>query len=94
MKEIDPFMKFEVHTDDPLEAAKFFPEYNIIHNIGQNWRAVRFAKYLILSNSSFGILPAILNKNAKKIIAPKGWAKRNTSNTISKYNNYRRFEHI
>jgi hypothetical protein len=94
MKEIDPFMKFEVHTDDPLEATKFFPEYNIIHNIGQNWRAVRFAKYLILSNSSFGILPAILNKNAKKIIAPKGWAKRNTSNTISKYNNYRRFEHI
>ena len=94
MLEIDPFMKFEVHTDDPVEAAKFFPEYNIIHNIGQNWRAVRFARYLILSNSSFAILPAILNKNAKKIIAPKGWNKRNTSNVISKYNNYRRFEHI
>ena len=94
MKEIDPFMRFEVHTDDPLEAAKFFPEYNIIHNIGQNWRAVRFARYLILSNSSFGILPAILNKNAKKIIAPKGWARRNVGGQSLKYNVYRKFTHI
>jgi hypothetical protein len=94
MKEIDPFMKFEVHTDDPIEAAKFFPEFNIIHNIGQNWRAVRFAKYLILSNSSFAILPAILNKNAKKIIAPKGWARRNVGEQFQKYNVYRRFNHI
>ena len=95
MKEIDPFMKFEVHTDDPLEATKFFPEYNIIHNIGQNWRAVRFAKYLILSNSSFAILPAILNKNAKKIYAPKGWSRRNVGGqSLKKYNVYRKFTHI
>ena len=94
MKEIDPFMKFEVHTDDPLEAVKFFPEYDIIHNIGQNWRAVRFAKYLILSNSSFAVLPAILNKNVKKIYAPKGWSRRNTGEQFQKYNVYRKFTHI
>ena len=94
IKEINPFMRFEVHTDDPLEAAKFFPNYDIIHDIGKNWRAIRFARYLILSNSSFAILPAILNKNVKKIYAPKGWARRNTGEQSLKYNVYRKFTHI
>jgi hypothetical protein len=94
MKEINPFMRFEVHTDDPLAAAQFFPDYDIIHDIGRNWRAVRYAHYLILSNSSFAILPAILNKNVKKIYAPKGWARRNTGGQFQKYNIYRKFTHI
>ena len=94
MKEIDPFMKFEVHTDDAQAAYEFFPNLRRIQSMETNWKAVRFARYLILSNSSFAILPAILNKNAQKIIAPKGWARRNTGAQISKYNNYRRFEHI
>lgn len=69
----NPDMSFEVHTDDKETASKFFPQYNIIQDIEFNWRAVRYAKYLILSNSSFGWFPAWLNTDVKKIIAPKWW---------------------
>lgn len=76
MKETNPNMKFEVHTDDPDEARKFFPDFPITKNIGLNWRSVRYAKNIILSNSSFGFLPAWLNDDAY-IIAPKFWGRHN-----------------
>jgi len=76
MKEINPDMRFEVHTDDPETARQFFPNFHIIKDIGLNWRSVRFAKYLILSNSSFGFLPAWLG-DAKKILAPMYWERHN-----------------
>lgn len=69
-------MRFEVHTDDPDEARRFFPDYKIIKDIGINWRSVRYAKYLILSNSSFGFLPAWLG-DAKVILAPMYWERHN-----------------
>jgi len=67
----NPNMTFEVHTDDVEEAQKFFPDYPVTHDVGLNWRSIRYAHYLILSNSSFAILPAFLNENAKRIIAPR-----------------------
>lgn len=76
MLKINPKMRFEIHTDDPTTARKFFPIHDgkfpmCVKNIGLNWRAIRYAHYLILSNSSFAIIPSFLNENAKKIIAPK-----------------------
>lgn len=85
MKEINPNMQFEVHTDDPEEARKFFPDYPIIHDIGINWRSIRHAKYLILSNSSFAILPAWLNDTAK-VIAPWGFGRFNTGEWLLSQN--------
>src|SRR3990167_4409043 len=74
MKQVKRHMRFEVHTDDVEAARKFFPDFKIIHDMGLNWRSIRYAKYLILSNSSFAILPALLNENVKIIYAPKFWA--------------------
>lgn len=80
-----PDMQFEVHTDDPEEARKFFPNYPIVHDISLNWRAVRYAKHLILSNSSFAILPAWLNENTR-VIAPWGFGRFNTGEWLLKQN--------
>jgi len=77
IRKINKNMKFEVHTDDPETAKIFFPYYPIIKDIELNWRSIRYAKYLILSNSSFAILPAWLNDDAKLIIAPKYFARYN-----------------
>ncbi len=70
-------MQFVVHTDDKEEASKFFPDYPIIQDMGINWRAIRYSKYLILSNSSFAILPAFLNESVKRVIAPWGFGRYN-----------------
>ena len=94
IKDINPNMKFEVHTDDEVTAKQFFPDYKVIHNVGINWRSIRYAKYIVLSNSSFGIIPALLNEKAKKIYAPKYWLRRNIGVQFMKYNEYKKFEAI
>lgn len=65
---------YEVHTDDPETARKFFPNLKIVSDIGINWRSIRYAKNLILSNSSFAILPALLNETVDNVVAPLYWA--------------------
>jgi hypothetical protein len=35
-----------------------------------NWKSIRWAKHLIISNSAFAILPALLNENVKEVVAP------------------------
>lgn len=91
MKEKNSNMRFEVHTDDPDTARSFFPDYPIIKDIGLNWRSIRYAKNLIISNSSFAWLPAWLNDDAH-IIAPQFWGRRNKGywhleqNRTSKFN--------
>lgn len=89
-----PGIRFEVHTDDPETARKFFPIYPIIHDIGLNWRSVRYARYLIIANSSFYILPSLLNQDVRKIIAPHYWARRNTKIWALPQNYYRQFTYI
>lgn len=76
MRKFNPKIKFGVVTDDIATAQEFFPNFPIRHEIGEDWRSIRSAHNLILSNSSFGILPAWLG-NAKHIISPWGWARYN-----------------
>jgi len=95
MRKINPMMEFRVVTDDPITAERFFPTFKITHEIGADWRAVRYAPYLIIANSSFYIFPAWLG-NAKKIIAPKGWARYNwhDGKFYLPQNQYKKFTYI
>lgn len=76
MKQINSKMKFVIHTDDKELFTNWFPEYEVIQNIALNWRSVRYAKYLIISNSAFAIIPSLLG-GAKIILAPRFWARHN-----------------
>ena len=115
MRDKYPGISFEVHTDDPITARKFFPDFKVwdnemikvdFHNheriayafsaIGFNWRAIRYAKHLIISNSSFAILPSLLNQDTQEIIAPKGWSRHNFHDGSwgLMQNYYKRFTYI
>lgn len=96
MKKINPHMRFEVHTDDPSSARVFFPQYPRLHEIGINWRAIRSAKYSIIANSSFFILPRWLKHGESEAltIAPRFWARRNTGQWAMMQNYYKRFTYI
>jgi hypothetical protein len=93
MQEINPDMKFEVHTDDPATAKLFFPDYPIVHDVEYNWRSIRHAKYLILSNSSFALLPAWLNHKAY-ILAPKFFARHNEGYWFLQQNIMKSFNYL
>jgi len=94
IKKIEPEAKFEVHTDDPKTAKEFFPDFEVVSNIELNWKAIYVATFLILSNSSFAILPALINTMFPKIIAPKYWAGYNRMIWQLPQNNYKKFEYI
>lgn len=94
MQEKYPNIRFEVHTDDFKTAKEFFPDYSIVCGIEPNWCSVRYAKHLILSNSSFAILPALLNEDVKEIIAPRYWARHNTKVWAQPANYYKQFTYI
>lgn len=82
MREFNPYMRFEVHSDDPALARTLFPEFNVIDNVqiahsqhtnmGLNWRALRYAPAAILSNSAFGIIPRLLNHKELKFSDDEG----------------------
>lgn len=90
MRKIRPDMKFRIVTDDQLTAMEMFPDIEVSHEIGHDWRSIRHAPYLIVANSSFNILPAHLG-NAKKIIAPLHWARHNIGVWALPQNCYTRF---
>lgn len=102
MRKINPNMQFEIHTDDPHTAQDFFSALNmtplytgrIIHDIGLNWRSIRYAEHLIIANSSFYILPSLLNENVKEVIAPRYWARHNTGTWALPSNFYQKFTYI
>lgn len=94
MEEKYPGIEFVVHTDDIVNAAVFFPNYPTTSGIGINWRSIRYAKHLILSNSSFAILPALLNEDVKEIIAPRYWARHNIGVWAQPANYYKQFKYI
>lgn len=90
MKAINPEMKFQVHTDDPLLAKTFFPEYEVVENtqlahsqhsnMGFNWRSTYYARYAIIPNSAFFVLPRLMAHQRDEwalTIAPRGWSRRN-----------------
>ena len=81
MLSLNPNMKFIVITDDQ-QFANFFMPFNIpsYHfDIGFDFYVVNKAKWVILSNSTFGWWAAWLNKNSKLTLAPKFWASHNNS---------------
>jgi len=92
MRGINPNMRFQVHTDDRPLAKRFFPDFEVIHDIGINWRSCRYAKYAIIANSSFFILPRWLNKGLT--VAPRFWGRRNTKVWSLPQNFYRRFFYV
>lgn len=93
MIENDPEIRFLVVTDDIVTAKKFFPNFEITHS-RDDWRLIRYADHLILSNSSFAILPALLNENDPYIIAPKFWAGHNKGTWQLPENEYKKFTYI
>lgn len=80
MLRLNPNMKFIIITDDKNVATRFIGDYPCYHfDIGMDFFIVNRAKYLIISNSSFGWWAAWLNRNTRLTIAPKYWARHNTS---------------
>ena len=73
-------LQFVIITDDVAAARKMLPEIPAFHfSIAEDYALLCQAKYLILSNSSFGWFPAWLNQDLKLCIAPKYWARFNSS---------------
>jgi hypothetical protein len=79
MNMINSNIKFIVITDDVPYAKELLglPTYHF--SISTDYYTITLAKNLILSNSSFAIMPSYLSDNAKNIIAPFGWARHNCS---------------
>ncbi len=94
MREINPNMRFEVQTDDLTAAQAQFPEFKVVHDIAHNWRSIRYAKYLIVGNSSFSILPSLINEDVKKIIAPKYHAGHNKGYWQEPNNCYKKYTYV
>jgi hypothetical protein len=81
MLSLNPNIKFLMITDDVTCAKSYMPfDIPTIHvDIGFDYYVINNAKYVILSNSSFGLWAAWLNQKATLILAPKYWARHNTS---------------
>ncbi|MDP2788588.1 MAG: glycosyl transferase [bacterium] len=80
MRKINPNMRFSVATDDIKSAKKKFSDFEITHELKDDYTKIQNAHYLILSNASFALFPAWLNEKVKLVIAPKYWARHNVSN--------------
>lgn len=93
MEKKNPHALFHVVTDDPETAKKFFPKFHISHDLEIDYRLIQSANYLILSNSSFAIWPALLG-HSKLIIAPKFWARRNLGFWSMKQNKYTGWKYV
>ena len=81
MRKIRPDMEFLAVTDDVKAAYKILPEIKAVKNdIGKDYVTIKNAKYLLLSNSSFAVFPALTSDELEYAIAPKYWARHNVSN--------------
>lgn len=81
MLQLNPDMKFLAITDDVELCSQCLPyQCPVIHiDVGFDFYVVNQAKWLIISNSSFGWWAAWLNTKCNKILAPKYWARHNVS---------------
>lgn len=80
MRRINPDMRFLIITDEVENAHKVLPEFEAITNdIGRDYAIIKNARYLLLSNSSFAVFPAMTSTELKYAIAPKYWARYNVS---------------
>lgn len=81
MRNLNPNMQFLCITDDIELATDYIPQgIPVMHiDIGFDYYVVNNARYLIISNSSFGLWAAWLNQKVKMTIAPRYWAHHNIS---------------
>lgn len=97
MREENPGMRFLIITDDPPAAGRILPGIPAVHGTpASDYVAVKNARYLILSNSSFAFFPAYTSETVRRIIAPKYWARHNCSDGYwsSPQNIYRDFTYM
>lgn len=92
MREINPRIRFEVHTDDLEMAKNWFPQFKVLRDIETNWQAVRYAKYAIIANSSFYVLPRLLNGGLT--IAPRYFNRYNSKRWDYPQSYYKKFTYI
>lgn len=101
--------EYQVHTDDPKLAKQMFDHgafeivdnqelgHSLHSNMGYNWRSARYAKYAIIPNSAFFILPRLLKHHEDPTavtIAPRFWAGRNVKQWRRPACYYPRFTYI
>lgn len=68
----------KIVTDDEEYAKSIFPDNEIVTGVENSFNELLSANYYILSNSSFPIIPILLNsKNVEDIFAPAGWSRPN-----------------
>ncbi len=80
MRKIRSDMEFLAVTDDVTAAHKILPEVKAVRNdIGKDYVTIKNARYLLLSNSSFAVFPAMTSDELQYAIAPKYWARHNVS---------------
>lgn len=80
MRKIRSDMEFWIVTDDEAAAGKILPGIEAHHlDLDRDYVTLKNARYLILSNSSFGFFPAFTSETVKTVIAPKYWARHNVS---------------
>ncbi len=73
-------MEFMVVTDDLSAARRILPEVKAYHfDLAGDYTAIKNARYLIVSNSTFAFFPAFTSETVQYIIAPKYWARHNVS---------------
>ncbi len=76
MKTFNANLIFKIVTDDYNYAAHLLPQYEIIKgDLKDDFLNLYAAKYVILSNSSFGYFPVKLGQNPSLVIAPNQWAR-------------------
>lgn len=84
--------KFEVHTDDLEMAKNWFPNFKVFRDIELNWQSVRYAKNAIIANSSFYVLPRLMNGGLT--IAPRYWNRYNIKQWEYSQGYYKKFTYI
>lgn len=81
MRKVNPSMEFMIVTNDVKEANKLLPgipAYNF--DLAKDYSIIKNAKYLLLSNSSFTYFPVLTSETLVYALAPKYWARHNSSN--------------
>ncbi len=95
--ELPERLRFLVVTDDEEAAHRLLPGF-AVHHFGpeKDYVTLKNARYLILSNSSFGFFPAYTSETVRRIIAPKYWARHNSSDGFwaSEQNIYQEFLYL
>lgn len=80
MKELRPDMEFVIVTEDVRAAQRLLPGIPVYHfDLAGDYAAIKNARYLLLSNSSFACIPAYASETLRFAIAPKYWARHNVS---------------